>query len=186
MPSVMAVMNLATLPGLPTYDSSILTSHGRSHSRYQYTHSQRDRPHAYYVPRHRRHYSRSQSCPHSHCDRSSSFRTHTLLPATKEAHTALQPMDVPVTPWAMISTGIVAPIPTHHFSHRHHSHHSTDQSFMRYVSTSHHAAQEPQHRKVKQHPRPSTSHKPHHPKTVTIQDGDPETLHQILTVTLTL
>ena len=66
------------------------------------------RSHAYYGPRPRRHYSRSQSCPHSHCDRSCNFRWHnsTLLPAFAAACSTLHPMDTP----AMRATGIVTPI----------------------------------------------------------------------------
>ena len=37
---------------------------------------------------------------------------HALLPATAAAHIALQPMDKPITPCAMIPTGIVTPHPT--------------------------------------------------------------------------
>ena len=50
----------------------------KSHSRHQYTHTQRDRSHStYYGPRHGRHFSRSQFHHHYHHARSSSFRKHT-------------------------------------------------------------------------------------------------------------
>ena len=49
----------------------------RSQSRHYNNHNQRDRSHSYYGSRHRRCYSRSQSHPHSCCDRSSSFKRHT-------------------------------------------------------------------------------------------------------------
>ena len=64
--SVMAVMNLDTC------------YQGRSCSRHWYTHNWRDRSHSYYGPTHRRHFSRSQSCCHSHQNTSSSFRRHIL------------------------------------------------------------------------------------------------------------
>ena len=41
--------------------------------------NQRYRSHSFYCPRHRRHFSRSQSHPHSHHNRSSRFRRHILL-----------------------------------------------------------------------------------------------------------
>ena len=93
----------------------------------------------------------------------------TLLPATAAAHAALQPTDTPIIPHAMITNWhSCIPSCTHHFSCRHHSHHSMDwgQSHSR---GSHHAAQDSQSRNIKQCPRPSTPYKTHCPKTVTIQ-----------------
>ena len=88
--------------------------HGRSYSRHQYTHNWRDRSHSYYGPRYRRHFSRSQPHPHSHHDCSSSCKgtPHDPLPATAAVNAALQPMDAPITPHAMIPTGIVTHHPT--------------------------------------------------------------------------
>ena len=51
--------------------------HNRACFRHHYNHNSRDRSHSYYGSRHRRWFSRSQSCLHSCHDRSSSFRMHT-------------------------------------------------------------------------------------------------------------
>ena len=119
------------------------------------THNWRERLH-YYAPTDRRHYTRSQPCSHSHCDRSSSLRRHpqTLLPATKAAHTTLQSMDAPITHHAMIPTGIVAPHPTLTISPAV-AIHATDQS-QSLSSNSHHATQGSQPRNIKnaQDPQP--------------------------------
>ena len=86
----------------------------RSHSRHQYTHNQRDRSHFYYGPRHRAHFSRSQSHHHSHHNRSSSFRRHTSCSSSSHCSSSCCPLadGCPITPHAMISTGIVAPNPS--------------------------------------------------------------------------
>ena len=62
------------------------------------------------------------------------------------------------------------PLHTCHFSHRHHSCHSMDQS-QSHSSNSHHITQRSQPKRVMQHPRPLNPLKPHHPKTVTIQNS---------------
>ena len=59
----------------------------------------------------------------------------------------------------------LTPSPTHHFC-RHHSHHSTDQN-QSCFSNSHHTTQE----KAKPCLKPSTIHKPYHSKMVTIQNS---------------
>ena len=102
------VMNLAILPRtVPTWFLH-QEHHGRSCSVHWYTHNWRDRPHSYYGPRHRRRYSRSQSIPHSHHDISCNFRRHTShSSSTTAACATLQLLDAP----AMITTGIVAPLP---------------------------------------------------------------------------
>ena len=89
--------------------------HGRSHSRQQYTHNWRDRSHSYYVPRHRRHYRRSQSSPiHTMIEAAALKGTpHALLPANTAVYTAPQPMDVPITPHTIWLTGLVASHSTH-------------------------------------------------------------------------
>ena len=56
----------------------------RCHSRHQYTHNQRDGSHSYYGPRHRRHFSRSQSHCHSHTSCSSS--SHSSSPCHPSAN----------------------------------------------------------------------------------------------------
>ena len=86
-----------------------------SHSMHQYTHTQRDRSHStYYGPRHGRHFSRSQSSCHSHCDRSSSSEDTSCAPhpAMIAACIALWLMDAPITTCAMMPTGIVTSHPT--------------------------------------------------------------------------
>ena len=90
---------------------------------------------------------------------------HVSLPSTAAACTALQPMDAPITPHTVIPTGIVT-----HPTLTIHSCHSMDWS-QSHSSSYHHAAQDSQPSKIKQHPRLSTPHKSHHPKTVTIQDS---------------
>ena len=112
---------------------------------------QRDTSHYHYCSRHRRHYSRSQSHSHSHCDRSSSFRCtpHAVLPATATAYAALQLMDALITPSAMLPTGTVAPHPILAISSAGTTHHCMDQN-QSHSSSSHHAAQDSQPRKIKQ------------------------------------
>ena len=94
----------------------------------------------------------------------SEVTNHTPPPATTAAHT-------PIATCTMIHLmGIVATHPTlPHFSHRcHPCHYSTDQSHS-HSRNACHVAQELQPRKAKPCPRPSSSHKPHCSKTVTIQ-----------------
>ena len=67
----------------------------RSCLRHQYTHNQRDRSHSYYGPRHWTHFSRSQSCCHSHHIRSSSFRRH--IPCSSSNHP--QWLTLPFSQW---------------------------------------------------------------------------------------
>ena len=73
---------------------------------------------------------------------------------------------------------------THHFSHRGHSHYSTDQS-QSYPSSSHHTAQYLLPRKMKQCPRASTTINPTTPK-LSPSRILLRTPPQILTVTLIL
>ena len=117
MPSVMAVKNLATLSRSAPTRLLHQQHHVTTEDLTQGTdtqHNQRDRSHSYYGPRHRRHYSRSQSHPiHTVAEAAALEGTpHALLPATTAAHTALQPMDAPITPHTKIQTGIVTPYPT--------------------------------------------------------------------------
>ena len=96
---------------------------------------------------------------------------HVPLPATTAVHTPLQLMDAPITTCAITPTGIVAPHPTLATYPTYVTHTTTQTGNGLISSTSHHTAQEPQARKAKQCPRPSTPHKPHHSKTVIIQDS---------------
>ena len=66
-------------PGLPSQDSSIRNTTLPWYISFKalIIHTQRDRSHSYYDPRHRRHFRRSQSHPNLHHDRSSSFKRHT-------------------------------------------------------------------------------------------------------------
>ena len=85
----------------------------RPPSRHWYTHNHRDRSYSYYGHSHRRHYSRSQSCPiHAMTGAAALEGTPcTLLSATTASHATFQPIDGPITPCSMIPTGIVAPHP---------------------------------------------------------------------------
>ena len=62
----------------------------------------------------RRHFSRSHSGPHSHCNSSSSLRRHTICSSSRHHGSLHHPqlMDAPVTPPAVIPTDIVTPHPT--------------------------------------------------------------------------
>ena len=118
--------------------------HRRSHSRHRYTHNQRDKSHSYNGLSHRRYYSRSHSCLHSHCDRSSSFRRHTLHhPSANEYFHYPSCHDT--------NRHSHTPSCTHHFSCRNHSCHAMDQSES-HSSSSHHAEQDSQLRETKQGP----------------------------------
>ena len=124
-------------------------------SRHQYTYTHRDRSHStYYGPRHGRHFSRSQSCCHSHCKRSSSFRRHTLGSSSSQGSSFGW-----WTPHhhSHHDTNQHSHTPSHtcHFSHRCHSCHSTDRSWS-HSSNYHHPSQEPQPRKALLCPRPPT------------------------------
>ena len=84
---------------------------------------------------------------------------------------ALWLIDAPIITHAMNPSGIICtPSHTCHFSHKCHLHHSTDH-------TQSHSSNFPSHRTETQPrkdtlcPTPSTPHKPHHSKTVTIQDS---------------
>ena len=80
MPSVMTVMNLATLPRTaPSRIPPSGTPHHcrRSCSRHWHTHNWRNKSHSHYGNKDRRHYSSSQSCPHLHCNRNHNLRRHT-------------------------------------------------------------------------------------------------------------
>ena len=124
------------------------------------------------VPGHGRHFSRSQSLCHSHCNRSSSFRRHTLHSSSSHCSSLHCPLasgcphhhSYHDTNWHSCT-----PSHTCHFSHRHHSCHSTDKS-QSHSSNSHNAVQETHPRQAELHPRPSATSKPHNSKTVTIQD----------------
>ena len=147
--------------------------HGRSCLRYQYTHNQRERSHSYYGSRHRRHLSRSQSCPHSYCSRSSSFRRHNSHSSSSHHSSLCYPSANRCSHYPLCHDTIRHSCTlshTCHFSCGHHSCHSTDWS-QSHSSSLHHTAQGSQPRKVKQCLRPSTPHKPHCPKTVTIQNS---------------
>ena len=150
--------------------------HSRSHSRHQYTHNQRDRSHSHYSPRHRRHFSRLQSHPHSHHDRSSSFRRHTSCSSSSHHSSSHHPSADGCSHHPSChatNRHSCTPSHTHYISFRHCSYHSMDWS-QSLSSNSHFTAQGSQPRKIKQWPWPSTHHKPHCSKTVTIQDSPPD------------
>ena len=187
MPSVMVVMNLATLHRTAlTYPSLMNTTSQRwILSRHQYTHSQRDRSHSYYGPRYRRHFIRSQSCHHSHCNRSRSFRRHTSHSSSSHHSSSLHPL---ANGWPHHNLHHDTDRNSHTSSHTHHrchSFHSTDQIWS-HSSNFHCTAEEPQPIKHKQCPRPSTP-----PRNLTTPKLSPsrillQILHQIQTVTLIL
>ena len=65
----------------------------KSHLRHWYTHTQRDRSHStYYGLRYGRHFSRSQSCYHSHHNRSSSFRRNTWCSSSSHHSSTCSPL----------------------------------------------------------------------------------------------
>ena len=78
MTSVIAVMISATLPRTDLQDFSNRNAMSPWHISFKVSiyHNQRDRSDYYYGPRQWRHFSRSQSDPHSYHDRSSSYRRH--------------------------------------------------------------------------------------------------------------
>ena len=86
----------------------------RSHIRHQYTTNWRDRSHSYYGQRHRRHFSRSQSCHCLHCNRRSSFRRYTSCSSSSHCSSLHHPLadGCPITTHAMTPAVIVAPHPT--------------------------------------------------------------------------
>ena len=88
----------------------------RSLSRHQGIHNQRDKSNSHYCPRHRRHFSRLQSCPHfyRYRNRSSSFRRHTLYSFSSNHSSSCCPSanGSPITPHTMIPTDIVTLHPT--------------------------------------------------------------------------
>ena len=90
---------------------------------------------------------------------------HAPLSSATAACTTLQLIDTP-SPLTMRHQHSYTPSHNHHFSCRHHSHHSTDWS-KSCISKSHHTAHEPHPRKAKQCPRPST------PINLTIQRLSP-------------
>ena len=90
----------------------------------------------------------------------------TLLPATTPVHASPSPWMLPLP----LCCDSCTPSHTCHFSCWCHSHHSTDWSQSQ-SSSSCHATQGCQPKKVKQCPRPSIPHKPHCPKTITILDS---------------
>ena len=141
---------------------------GRSHSRHPYNHNWRDRLHSYYGSRHRRWYSRSQSCPNSCHERNSNFRRHTAWSSISHCSNSCCTSTDGCSHDP--SCHICTPSHTWHLSYRHHSCHSRDQRWS-CSSNSCHTTQEYQPRKVKQYTRPSTPNKPHCTKTVTIQDS---------------
>ena len=148
--------------------------HSRSHSRHWYTHDRRDRSHFYYGPRHSRHFSRSQSHPCSHHDRSSSFRRYTSYSSSSHNSCLHHPSANGCSHHLLYcDTNRYSHTPscTHHFSHRCHSHHSIDWSQFCF-SNSHCTIQGSQARNVKQQcPRPTNPYIPHCSKTVTSQDS---------------
>ena len=88
MPSIMAVMNLAILHRTAPKDSSIMnTTAPRKISFKALIYPQpKGQITLLLWSRHRRHFSRSQSHCHSHCDRSSSFRRHTSHSSSHQSH----------------------------------------------------------------------------------------------------
>ena len=91
MPSLRSVINLATLHmTAPTQFPLRNTTPPRQiSSKHQYTHTQRDRSHStYYGARYGRHFSRSQSCCCSHCDRSTSFGRHTSCSSSNQCNSS--------------------------------------------------------------------------------------------------
>ena len=91
-------------------------------------------------------------------------------PATMADCTAFQPMDASITHSCHdTNQHSCSPSSTCHFSNRHHSCHSRPRvGLASATSTALHRKIQP--RKAKQHLRPSTPHKPYHSKTVTIPD----------------
>ena len=94
-----------------------------------------------------------------------------LLPATTAVHATPQPMDAPITPHATIPTGIVTPHPALTIPPTSATH-ATPQTRATLIP----AAPTTQHKflspgRLSNAQRPSTPHKPHCPKTVTIQDS---------------
>ena len=100
---------------------------------------------------------------HSHCNKINSFRRHTSCSSSSHHSSSHHPLADGCSHYPSCHDDdrhSHTPSHTHYLSCRHHSHHSLD-----------HAAQDSQPRKIKQCPRPSTPHKLHHPKTITIQDS---------------
>ena len=129
--------------GLPQQDFSIRNAMPPRHLRHWYIYTQRGRSHSsYYGPRHRRHFSRSQS----HCDRSSSFWRHILCSSSSNSSSLCCPLangcphhhsHHDTSNWCSCN-----PSCTHHFSHRYHSfHYSMDWSHS-HSSNSHCTVQE--------------------------------------------
>ena len=117
MHSVMAVMTLTILPRTAPTKSLHQEHHATTEDLVQGIDTPttgRAKSHSY-GPRHRWHYSRSQSHPCLHCklqQKPQLQKAHsTLLPATTAALAALQPMDAPT----MIPTGIVTSHPNSSF-----------------------------------------------------------------------
>ena len=147
-----------------------------SHLRQWYTNTWRNRSHSTdYGPRHGRHFNRSQSHHYSHCNSSSSFRRHISHSSSNQQSSLCCPLADGCTLCHLCHDTSkwhsCTPSHTCHFSHKCNScHYSMDWSWS-HSSNSHHTAQEPQPRRAKPHPRPSTLHKPHHSKTVTMQNS---------------
>ena len=118
-------------------------------------------------------FNRSQSCHCSNCNKSSSsVRRHTLYSLSSHGSSSCHPSANRLPHHHSChdtNKHIHTPFHTHHFSHRHHSCCSTDWS-QSHSCNSHCTAQETEQRKAKQCPRPSTPYRPHHSKTVNIQD----------------
>ena len=127
--------------------------------------------------RHGRHFNQSQSQQNSHHDMSnSSYRRHTLCSWSSHhsglhypsANRCLHCHLCLNTPHRHSHT----PSKTHHFSYWHHSDHYSMDHSQSHSSNSHCTVWLPQlMKKAKPHPRPSSSHKSHHSKTVIIQDS---------------
>ena len=127
--------------------------------------------------------SRSKSHPHSHCNRSISFRRHTSCSSSSHCSTLHHPSANGCSHHPSCHDSHT-PSCTHLFTHRCHSCHSVDWS-QSCSSNTHHTVQGSQPRNVKQHPRPSN------PINLTAPRQSPSriplhTLHLILTVTLIL
>ena len=170
MPSIMAVMNLATLPWSVPQDSFIRNTMPPWQISFKtLIHPQLEGQITLLLwSRYRRHYNRSHFHP---IDRSSSFRRHTAHSSLHHHSSSCHPSGDECCHFPSCHSH--TPSHTHHFSHRHHS--TTPQtkaSLAPATSTMPHKDLSPEKSSNSQGPQcPQTSH---HPKTVTIQDSPPD------------
>ena len=144
--------------------------HGRSHSKHWYIHTQRDRSHSYYGPRHRDILAGHSPTPIPTMTEATVIEgtPHATLQAMATVNATLQPMNAPHHPLHNDTKRCShTPSHTHHFSHRCNSCHSMDQRWS-HSSNSHHTAQGSEPRKVKQCQDPQPPQNPplqdcHHP-----------------------